>query len=883
MADSPLDPSQDLPGPRAGDDPDRRRGSISSQPYSAMAARFNWVFRWFARRFFGHFHRESSAVERLRTLESSGAVVYVMRYSSRLDYFLFNTLFLREGLRLSRFANGFDFFFCRPLREAVPLAIRRPWGRPREVEHGEERRIARNLVRRGDSFFLFLRTTQRAQFSRRRARLREDELDLLLEVVRGVWDSEEPVSVVPLALFWRKGPRAENRFLNLNYGSITRPSDLAKVTSFLATYRSLSVKIGESIDLSSFIASRRSEGPVRVARKVRRSMLLYFYREEKVVEGPTVRTRQRVLGQIIQDPRVKLAIQERAARYGGKVDRAERDAEKLFFEIAANMNSTFLAALAGIAGWIFKRMFASVEVEGLEKVADFSRWDPIVLVPNHRSYFDFLIISWLFYVNYLVPPHIYARDNMAFGPFGFLFRRAGAFFARGRFDDPLYKEIFRSYVAYLVREGFTQEFFIEGGRSRTGKTLAPRFGMLSWDVDAFVRSSRRDLFFVPVGLTYERLVEEGSIVSQQKGAAKEKESLAGLVRAGKFLQRRFGTAHVNFGEPLSLAEALGSRRREFAQAGPGERDAERREFVESLAHRIVEKINAATAANATAVAASVLLGSRAAGMRRVEFTDRMGEVVELLRLQDVQLTKALLADEGDFGDCVGFLERAGLVRVTEGLDDAVIFFEENSRQALDLYRNSIVHFLAAPSFMARGLLAGGLSREALGEDVAGWLELLYREYFVPPADTLSAHCTVFLDFFEARGWVETVQGEGLQATALGRGPLEGIAAQTEGVLEVYRCLFEVIRQAEPRFRRREILEEATAVFERSRLVGETSRVEALNETTLSNALDLLLHEAVIQVDPQAPVHPREVELSRGESWDRLAELGERLAGALSGG
>ena len=223
MADSPLDPSQDLPGPQVGDGSRSRQfGRSPDAPYSAMTGRFNWAFRWFARRFFGHFHLETSAVEKLRMLESAGSVVYVMRYSSRLDYFLFNTLFLREGLRLSRFANGFNFFFCRPLREALPLAIRRPRGRPREVEHSEERCIARNLVHRGDSFFLFLRTTQRAGLFRRRAQRREDELDLLLEVVRAVWDSEEPVAVVPLALFWRKGPRAENRFLNLNYGAIRR-------------------------------------------------------------------------------------------------------------------------------------------------------------------------------------------------------------------------------------------------------------------------------------------------------------------------------------------------------------------------------------------------------------------------------------------------------------------------------------------------------------------------------------------------------------------------------------------------------------------------------------------------------------------------------------
>jgi hypothetical protein len=191
-------------------------------------------------------------------------------------------------------------------------------------------------------------------------------------------------------------------------------------------------------------------------------------------------------------------------------------------------------------------MFAGVEVSGLEKVADYARQNPIVLVPSHRSYFDFLLLSWLFYANHLVPPHILARENMAFGPFGFVFRRAGAFFLRRSFDDPLYKEVFRRYVGYLVREGFTQEFFIEGGRSRTGKTLAPRLGMLTWNVEAFVASNRRDLFFVPVAITYERLVEESSMIEELEGGEKKPESVLGLVRARKYLQRRWTEVAIRF-------------------------------------------------------------------------------------------------------------------------------------------------------------------------------------------------------------------------------------------------------------------------------------------------------------------------------------------------
>ncbi len=248
-------------------------------PLSAMTERFNLPFRWFARRYFRHFGLDEATVARLRDLEQRGSVVYVMRYSSRLDYFLFNTLFWREGLRLSSFANGIRFWYYRPLLEAVRSLLR---GRREARSTGE---WVRELATAPESFFLFLRTARQG-LRRRHAGLEgRAELDMLEEVVGAAWDSERPVHVVPLALFWRKGPRAQSRFLNLFYGAATRPSDLAKITAFFTTYRDLAVKVGEPIDLASFISARRSQGEHVVARTVRRSILTFLWREEKVVEG----------------------------------------------------------------------------------------------------------------------------------------------------------------------------------------------------------------------------------------------------------------------------------------------------------------------------------------------------------------------------------------------------------------------------------------------------------------------------------------------------------------------------------------------------------------------------------------------------------------------
>ena len=269
-----------------------------------MTPRFNLFFRWFARRFFRHFGLDDATVaDALRELESQGSVIYVMRYASRLDYFLFNALFRREGLRLSRFANGIRFYYYRPF-SGRPARWRCGAGYPAPADRSD--RLERPRARHSDLAAIAAGSVLlpvpahgpaaldwlRGRGSRREGK---SELDLLEGGGgRRLGRRSAPVHVVPLALFWRKGPRARRRFLNLSYGAATRPSDLAKVTSFLTTYRGLFVKVGDPIDLAAFIAERRAEGQTAVARMVRRSILTFLYREEKVVEGPTLRPRHKV-------------------------------------------------------------------------------------------------------------------------------------------------------------------------------------------------------------------------------------------------------------------------------------------------------------------------------------------------------------------------------------------------------------------------------------------------------------------------------------------------------------------------------------------------------------------------------------------------------------
>ena len=867
-----------------------------ADPYSAMTPRFNFFFRGFARRYLRHFDLGDEEVARLRALEERGSIVYVMRYSSRLDYLLFNTLFLREGLRLSSFANGIHFTIYRPTLEVLRSVFKRKRGRSRAVEHVEDQQHVRQLAQGHASLFLFLRTQRLQTFWRGlwNLRHRQDEFDLVQEVVREVWNGGQEVFVVPLSLFWRKGPRTANRFLNLDYGSLSRPSDLAKVSSFLLTYRSLSVRIGDPIDLRGYIAEHRDDGQQRVARTVRRSLLIHLYRAEKVVEGPTLRSAERVLSEIMADKGVQQAVRDRASQKRYSLERAERDAAKAYREIAARMNSTLLAVLSMAVGVILRRLFSSIETRGLDKVAEFAKNHPLVLVPNHRSYFDFLIVSLLFYNSYLVPPHIAARDNMAFGPFGPIFRMAGAFYLRRSFDDPLYKQVFRAYVAYLVREGFTQEFFIEGGRSRTGKTMAPRLGMLSWDLDAFLECSRKDLFFVPIALTYERLVEEGGMVDELEGGEKSKESTLALFRARKYLRKRFGSVHVTFGEPISLSDALGERRPRFESLVRGELAAElsaraeaghledsvariqdeKRNFIENFGHHLVERINWSVTVNATSVASAALMGTTHTGLIRSELVLRMQQLIDIMKLGETKITSALQADQGEFAESIAFMIRSDLVKSANDFEGEIIFFEASKRRALDIYRNSIVHYLAMPSILARSLRAGASTKEMV-EDAAVWRELLYREFFAPSYQAAPGSVEKLLVHFETAGWIER-QEHRAAVTSDGEGILACLDLQTRGVAECYEAVCRVVADAAGDLNHDAILERGLAVLTNAYRLGLSGHPEAANQATFGNAVDLLLARRILERTGTADSASKTL-YAPGEEWASLGDLHELLA------
>jgi len=509
-----------------------------------MSQRLGWIHRLLSRYAFAFVHVDAKFVERVRRLAERGTVVFVMRNRSIADYLLIRSVFLREGLPLPEFANELAIGWFRSLRWVFARIVERLSRlhifRQAQREHLADRDTAARLVRAGHPLLIFLRAQAagvRALLRPQRAleskRIGDPYLEDLFVIA-----AERPVYVVPLAPFRGRGYRRRNsRLATLVYSVQDAPSELKKLVTVLFNRRDLSLTIGEEIDLRSFINRYGAEGAASMVRRMTRALQIFLYREERLVWGPPLLPKRVVRELVLGQPALRETMNEIAIERETPVEKVRREAQGYFDEIASNFNGTYFAILAFVFRRIWNRIFRGVEITGLDRVADRIREHSVVLVPCHRSHFDYLILSYIFHSEFLSPPHIAAGINLSFFPLGMLFRGAGAFFIRRSFgDNELYKAVFREYLTYLIRDGYTQEFFIEGGRSRTGKILTPKLGMLSAIVNSFLHGVRRDLYFVPVSISYERLVEEEAYKRELLGAEKEKENFLALLRARSVLR-----------------------------------------------------------------------------------------------------------------------------------------------------------------------------------------------------------------------------------------------------------------------------------------------------------------------------------------------------------
>jgi glycerol-3-phosphate O-acyltransferase len=834
---------------------------------STMLARFGPIGRILAALALRFVRMPAESVEGIRDLGRRGTIVYVMRYRSAIDYLLVNTVLLREGLPLARFAPGMSTVWWRPVRD---------WFRryePRQDARGRTSPVCARAVASGSPVLIFLRN--QAVLGRRRRALAAARFGprFLREVVRAAGEAPRPVYLVPLAIV-QGGTgyrRRESRVATLLYSVQDAPGEAKRLFSYVWNRGLAQVVSGRPVVLGDVLPDAAGEPEDRLARRLARMLQIRLYREERIVQGPALHSPREVREIVLRDPELARLTRRIANERGVPRRQVLKEARGYMKEIAARFNGLYFSILEFVFNRIWPRVFSGLEITGLERVIEKMKEHPIVLVPCHRSHFDYLILTYIFHINYLSPPHIAAGINLSFWPMGPLFRGAGAYFIRRTFEDnELYKMVFRKYLTFLIREGYTQEFFIEGGRARTGKMLAPKLGMLSAIVNAFVQGIRQDLYLVPVSIHYGRIPEEEAYRREVTGEEKPRESLRALLSARSILSRRYGTAYVSYAEPISLVDTLGAQLERF-RSGVGDADVEeeKRRFIQRLGFRLLREVNDVAVSGATSVSATALLGAPKPACRLEDFLMAAHTLTELLRMQRVRLTESLMRNEAShFREGLTWLETGGLVQRMTDSDGTVLHVPPEKRLNLDFYKNNTIHFFLIPALVTRALRAGVPDSE-LRADVSWWLDLYRWEFPLPERETVARDIDRWLAYYRETGAIVGDRPD----------PAHPIMQVTAGLLENFREAYLVAARTLTAEKEWPIAQPALVKrmqrqFATSLLLAEVTKVEGGTTVVFGNALARYAELGHVTITRREGSRERLVE--RGPTFERLPDVIHRL-------
>ena len=529
----------------------------------------------------------------------------------------------------------------------------------------------------------------------------------LVEALRS--DSIRDVMLVPTAVYWGRAPEKDGSWLRLLFAeNWTLTSRVSKFFAVLVNGRNVMVDMVQPTSLRSLLDAAPAHDQ---ARRITRILRGGLRRQRAIRIGPDLSHRRTIVARVLRARAVRAVVAAEAREKHGDFRPGLLQARKYAFEIAANYSHAFVQIAEKLLGRVWNRVYDGVKLNHAATLKEVSEGNEVVYVPCHRSHMDYLLMSYIIYHQGYALPHIAAGINLNIPVVGRLLRKGGAFFIRRSFaGNSLYTVVFMKYLAAIMARGHSIEYFIEGGRSRTGRLLHPKTGMLSMTVRSFLRDPVRPVVFVPVYFGYERIVEADTYISELSGAAKKKESWLDLLLSLRVLRERFGTVHVNVGEPIRLNALLDAQLPSWREQrfDDDTRLPAVNALVGELALSIMRGINAAAAVTPINLLATTLLASPRGALPESALLRQLDLYLKLLRAWPygprVTVTDASPTEIVVYGESLKLL-----TRVPHKLGDVVKMSDE-SAQLIAYYRNNVLHLFALPSLVACAFIGNSMLR-----------------------------------------------------------------------------------------------------------------------------------------------------------------------------
>ncbi len=560
------------------------------------------------------------------------------------------------------------------------------------------------------------------------------------------------IELVPVAIFWGHQP---DRELSIWKTALSEDwsgtSALRRLLNFIFNPNHLLIEFGQSVQFDP--ASNTGLSRELLAKKTRRLVRQQFKSMRRSAIGPDLSHRRTFVTALLATARGRSTILAEASIHGQAS--AERRARKIIDRLISDQSYRIVRFFNGLLTWLWQTLYGGIDVRYIELAKQAAANHHIVYTPCHRSHMDYLLLSYVLYHNGLTPPHIAAGDNLNLPLVGPLLRRAGAFFMRRTFgDDDLYKAIFTSYLRLMLEKGHALEYFIEGGRSRTGRMRVPRRGMLGMTLRSAMQAPSLPIAFIPVHFGYDRVFEVNSYLSELEGMAKQKESLLDLLGVFKRLKLNYGKVQVSFGEPVlfnpedtvdSMPKSRPESHLPLLETSPS------KQLVGDIAQSINCAVNACTSIGPMTLFATALTLTQRGAIDRARLTVQL----DLLRaiMPQAQLTEVCARSSADA------LAESALTQLSikpdVGSGAPSIRVTRVQRAELSYHANDINHLLVIPSLAAQMLVTSHAISSAELHHAAGLLDPLFSEELFFVSGNEREACQRAIKAFEAAGMISS--------------------------------------------------------------------------------------------------------------------------------
>lgn len=509
------------------------------------------------------------------------------------------------------------------------------------------------------------------------------------------------LDLVPVSILWGRNPgREERSLMKLLFFDDEHAGVLQKFFIVLAQGRRCHVRFSSPISLREFI-NEEILPEQQSARKLRRVLRVHFRRQRIAALGPVFYDRNQAIKQVVSSRQVKEAIDEEMRKRSFSRERVEGKAVHYAREISADARYSVIRFFDIILTWLWHKMFDGIDVRNVDRIPPLAESHSIIYVPCHRSHLDYLLISYSLFQAGITPPHTAAGINLNFWPAGPFLRRSGAFYIRRTFKgNRLYGAVFNEYVHFLVSKGYSIKFFLEGGRSRTGKLLHPKTGMLSMVVQSFLRNPEKSVALVPVYVGYDKVMEVKTYLRELRGNVKRQESIGEIFKARKALKSSHGKAYLSFGEPIILSQFLDHAQPEWqAEAGKlDHRPTWLSPVVEDMALEVMRRINSSTIVSPMSLLSLALLSTAQKAMPEDELIASVEALSGILRA--CKYGPDVTIPDMSGRELLQRCEKFAPLRRFKHPGGDVIYLEESDSSIVNYYRNNSLHLFALPALVA---------------------------------------------------------------------------------------------------------------------------------------------------------------------------------------